>query len=91
MTDWRPIETAPENTLVDVIFDPDDTEHPEFYCPSGKITGLWRLCNFYKDGGKWWASDGLDAIDKRPHDTFGPRLTHWRQIPLPPPPKDGDS
>ena len=82
--EWRPIETAPDGVIVDVLFDPIDTEHPEFYCPSGKITGVWRLCHMYRERGKWWASDGLDAMQKRAHDVFGPKLTHWMPLPVPP-------
>ncbi len=81
---WQPIETAPENQIVDVIFDAATCEDREFYCPSGKVTGVWRRCDVFKSGGKWYASDGLDAMGKNPHQidrymTF----THWVEIPKP--------
>jgi hypothetical protein len=78
---WRPIETRPESEIVDVLFDPESTDDAEFYCPSGKVTGTWRLCHVYFEDGKWWSSDGLDAMQKRP---IRLKLTHWMHVPLSP-------
>lgn len=78
MTVWKPTDTAPINQIVDVLFDPSSYDAPEFYCPSGSVTGLWRLCHVYFDGKEWWTSDGLDRIMKYP---IMAKVTHWMPLP----------
>ena len=80
---WREIETAPYETIIDVLFDPDSYDMPEFYCPEGATTGLWRIASVFRcrANEKWYTSGGLDKVSGY---SLQVKLTHWMRLPKPP-------
>ena len=79
MSEWQPIETAPEDQLVVLYWlDKEDIEHPDRYAFDWKLEGIW---NDYFNEHEHYAIAGV----ARGNSEDAP-YTHW--MPLPATPND---